>query len=147
MTKSAAAPTSTGELRVATNRDGPLRAQGGVLYMEVTNYGQYFVGLNTLDALSIFDNDLRKQPSGFFGPNAFYSTDCFANINPGTCGQPPYYVSELYDYKLKSLSFFGEANYAVRDNLNLTFGLRYTRDRRSLVSAFCSSAVSSRSRR
>lgn len=120
----------SGELRVATNRDGPLRAQGGVLYMEVTNYGQYFVGLNTLDALSIFDNDLRKQPSGFFGPNAFYSTDCFANINPGTCGQPPYYVSELYDYKLKSLSFFGEANYAVRDNLNLTFGLRYTRDKK-----------------
>ena len=39
-------------------------------------------------------------------------------------------TSELYDYKLKSLSFFGEANYAVRDNLNLTFGLRYTSDKK-----------------
>jgi outer membrane receptor protein involved in Fe transport len=46
---------------------------------------------------------------------------------------PPFFNSEVQDFRLKSTGLFGDATYDLSDRLKLTAGLRWSQDRKSQV--------------
>ena len=46
---------------------------------------------------------------------------------------PPFFNSEVQDFRLKSTGLFGDATFEVNDRLKLTAGLRWSRDKKSQV--------------
>lgn len=102
----------TGELRFATNFDGPVNFLLAGYFLDYTSEVQYWVNANTLD----------------------YSSVALGIFVPGAALAPPYYLNHTREYELKSKAVFGEVYYEMApDLLNLTLGLRWTNDEKHTV--------------
>lgn len=104
----------SGELRFASNFEGPFNFLIAGYHLDTVNAANYLVIANTLDYMGIA-----------LGP--FVGGD-------GTTLAPTFYDNNDPHYHLKSNAVFGELYYDVTPDLKLTGGLRYTNDQKSFLS-------------
>lgn len=110
---------TTAELRFASDFDGPLNFMVAGYYLTYESEADYFVNANTLDFSSIF--------LGAFVGNAVLGTN-------GLVSSPPFYRNNTSLYELDSTAIFGELYWnIVPEELQLTIGLRQTRDEKRTV--------------
>lgn len=121
------------ELRMQSDFDGFFNFNLGAIYYEFeanqleNTEESYYVFSNTLTALTQINNALG---GAIFG--GLTSVDNSGN------GQPPFvsnldgtgrnYYRSISPYNLESFAIFGEGYFDIKDDLQLTVGLRYTND-------------------
>ncbi|MGV1683505.1 TonB-dependent receptor domain-containing protein [Sphingopyxis sp. NJF-3] len=133
------------ELRLQSDSSGPFNFSLGGNYTKYKVVDEYYVMSNLFTMLSAIQpfnrtgNLTQCMDEGFSGttlPNPIpieNGTFCpYIDPNPveSINGEGHNYFRSSNPYKLTSWALFGEAYYDVTDNLKLTAGLRYTRDKK-----------------
>jgi outer membrane receptor protein involved in Fe transport len=113
-----------GEVQFSSNFEGPLNFISGANYIDgrFTN-SNYYVASFGLD-----------YAAGLVG--AFRTLGARATINPAFPQiylAPPFFNSEVRNFRLKSAGLYSDATFDVSDRLKLTAGLRWSRDEKSQV--------------
>lgn len=90
---------------------------GGIYVNNKLKDGDYYVNAFPIDYLSGVLGAVQSFAGGL--PPSFSGTPFFRNATP--------------EFELKSYGIFGEAYFAVNDRVQLTLGLRYNNDKKSLV--------------
>ena len=106
----------TGEARLTSSFDGPLNFMIGAFYLDYDYKSNYFIASAALDYFA-----LLGAPA-MFGPIAdglALSTALFNNV-----ADP---------YRLKSWAVFGEVYYDINEDVRLTGGIRYTKDKKTVT--------------
>ncbi len=123
------------EIRVASSFDGPFNFNLGANYLKFSTNEDYYVFSNAFTIAAIGNNGTvwsgTCQP---LSPLAKDVNEC-AYIDPNPIdrldGQGHNYYRNINIAKTESWAVFGEGYYSVRDDLRLTFGLRYTNDKKT----------------
>ncbi|GAA0464787.1 TonB-dependent receptor [Parasphingorhabdus litoris] len=132
------------ELRLQSSFDGPVNFNLGVNYLDFKSQDDYYVFNNmfTLIADWFYDSTgtniflpggggrVRKEPPCDLG---FEGRECpYVDRNPfdSLDNQGHNYFLSQNGVRIKSLGLFGELYWNVADDLKLTLGGRYTRDRK-----------------
>jgi len=112
------------EGHIDSNFDGPFNFLLGGIYLDgrFTN-SNYYVASFGLDYASGVLGAIQALGQRAAGATTF----------PNSFLAPPFYNSEVSDFRLKSYGVFGEAYYQASDRLKLTLGLRYSNDRKRQV--------------
>jgi outer membrane receptor protein involved in Fe transport len=134
------------EFRFTSNFEGPLNFSAGVNYTHYHTVEDYFVLFNLFTLFA--ESTYNKYPS---------TTECIPTLNtaagvlpigsPGAegCvyidpnplnqinGEGHNYYRSQNPYSLNSYAAFGEATYALTDDLKLTGGIRYTTDHKTFT--------------
>ncbi|HEX4295113.1 MAG TPA: TonB-dependent receptor [Rhizomicrobium sp.] len=106
------------DLRFNTNFEGPLNFMVAAYYLNVSQWGDYYVGANTLDYGQTLFGALG-------GP--FSGVDGCATV--GCIYGSPYYDNRTERSTIESKAIYGEAYWdVVPESLKVTFGLRGTED-------------------
>jgi outer membrane receptor protein involved in Fe transport len=111
------------EAHLDSNFDGPFNFLLGAIYLDnrFTN-SNYYVSSFGLDYAAGVVGAIvsaAQRAGGLPTPNLFWA--------------PPFFNSEVKDFRLKSYGLFGEAYWDVSDKLKFTVGLRYNNDRKRQV--------------
>ncbi len=109
------------EVRFNTNLDGPWNFMLAGSYIEYEGTFHYFVNAPGLDYPGLLLAGGDATAAAFGVPSGFASLG------------PPMFNNPTNDYDLESWAGFGEAYWEVSDTVKLTFGLRYTKDKKSVV--------------
>lgn len=117
----------TEELRFQTSFNGPWNFSGGVNFVDFNETSDYYVISNglTVPAEAINLGSILQGGAALISP---------MNFSPSPDG--PFsanYYDNRQQYRLRSYSAFGEANYKINDDLKLTLGLRGNEDRKWLI--------------
>lgn len=112
----------TFEANLASNYEGPLNFLGGVFALDADIDNDYWVLSNGLDYFSVVFPAVPVSAGGLVG------IDGLGWVSPS-------FHNTTRDYRLESSAVFGEAYYQLTDEVKLTTGLRYTRDKKSLKDA------------
>ena len=112
------------EGQVSSDFEGPLNFMVGGIYLDNKfRNSDYFVASFGLDyaagILGALQTLGQRQAGNFFFPSSFLS--------------PPFFNSEVKNFRLKSYGVFGEAYYDVSDKLKVTAGLRFSHDNKRQV--------------
>lgn len=115
------------EVRLQSDFDGPLNFNAGVLRMNVERDNHVWVSTNATTLFAASGLFCISRGLGMTG-------DClYWDENP----EPDYSGHQYFDtytpYELKSQAFFGEIYYDISDELKLTAGLRYTKDKKERI--------------
>lgn len=128
----------THELRLQSDFDGPFNFNVGAIKVDYeVNQGpalneSYYVFFNTSTAF----NQLNNAASQLAGGPVVFPIE-----NPANAGATPFdnldgvsaqYFRSITPYTLDSFALFGEGYFDLRDNLQLTAGLRYTNDKKEV---------------
>lgn len=119
---SASSEQYTFEANLASNYDGPFNFIGGVFAMQADIDNDYWVISNALDYFSVVLPAVPVAAGGLVGID-------------GVGWVSPSFHTTTIDYDLESTAAFGEVYYELTEELKLTTGLRYTRDRKSIHDA------------
>jgi len=145
----------TQELRLQSTFDGPLNFSIGANYTRFKVLADYYVMYNLITAYSLlmpfnWQGDITKCSVASIAANAsgvyFFLSDpvsiddplagCpYIDPNPveSINGEGHNYFRSKNPYSLKSGAVFGELYWKLRDNVNVTAGLRYTDDRKRFI--------------
>ncbi len=116
--------TYTAEARVASNFDGPFNFLLGAYY--------FHENIKFEPTLTLGD-DFRGYANLLSG-GAYTSLEPLLGIPTGSFGAAGTGVFETWDYKNRAISAFGQADFEVTEQLTVTAGFNYTRDRKRVVS-------------
>jgi len=140
------------ELRLASDFSGPFNFSFGGNFLRYDTEDKYYVFINTLTLVvanrpefspyvaGVSDN-YECLPFGYARPDPNAVQNVGGGSGWGCAYMDPNPIGSLNDlghnyflsknpYKLISYAVFGEAYYAIRDNLKLTAGLRWTVDKK-----------------
>jgi outer membrane receptor protein involved in Fe transport len=146
------------ELRLSSDFDGPVNFSAGANYTTFETLVDYYVMYNLLTALAMTPpfNENRNM-NGVIDPTVCaYSADYYPFFDPGggvvsiddptaNCiyidpnpvesinGEGHNYFRSENPYKLKSQAVFGEVYWKAAEDLKVTAGLRYTKDRKTFT--------------
>ncbi len=112
----------TFEANLASNYEGPLNFMGGVFALNADIDNDYWVIANGLDYFSVVLPAVPLSLGGLIG------VDGLGWVSPS-------FHNTTKSYELESSAAFGELYYALTDELKLTTGVRYTRDKKKLHDA------------
>lgn len=111
------------EAHVDSNFSGPFNFLLGGIYLDgrFTNSNYYVAsaGLDYASGVLGAIQALGQRAAGATFPNSFLA--------------PPFFNSEVSDFRLKSYGLFGEAYFRASDKLKFTLGARYSNDRKTQV--------------
>ncbi|WP_205480860.1 TonB-dependent receptor [Sphingomonas arenae] len=112
------------EGQVSSDFEGPLNFLAGAIYLDNKfEKSDYFVASFGLDyasgVLGALQTLGQRQAGNFFFPSSFLA--------------PPFFNSEVENFRLKSYGIFGEAYYDITDQLKFTAGLRFSHDKKRQV--------------
>ncbi|URD60859.1 TonB-dependent receptor [Sphingomonas sp. KRR8] len=111
------------EAHVDSNFNGPFNFLLGGIYLDgrFTNSNYYVAsaGLDYASGVLGAIQSLGQRAAGATFPNTFLA--------------PPFFNSEVSDFRLKSYGVFGEAYFQASDKLKFTLGARYSNDRKRQV--------------
>ena len=113
-----------GEAKLNSNFEGPLNFILGATYIDgrFTN-SNYYVASFGLD-----------YAAGILGAAQTLAQRGAGNVTfPQVYLAPPFFNSEVQDFRLKSSGLFGDASFEATERLKLTAGLRWSRDEKSQV--------------
>jgi outer membrane receptor protein involved in Fe transport len=117
------------ELRLQSAYEGPFNFSLGASYQRFKTVSDYYVTSNTLTAVSmaLFNAATPGCPltGGLNLPQCQY-----VDPSPIPDGSGHNYFDNRTRYQIGSYAAFGEATYALSDELRVTAGLRYTDDRK-----------------
>ncbi len=119
---SASSEQYTFEANLASNYDGPFNFMAGVFALDATIDNDYWVIANGLDYFSVVLPAVPVSAGGLIGID-------------GVGWVSPSFHNSTKDYGLESTAGFGEIYYQFTDDLKLTTGARYTRDRKTIHDA------------
>lgn len=113
-----------GELKLNSNFEGPLNFIVGGTYIDGRfSNSNYYVASFGLD-----------YAAGILGAASTLGQRAAGNLAfPQVYLAPPFFNSEVQDFRLKSSGVFGDASFEVNERLKLTAGLRWSRDEKSQV--------------
>ena len=123
--------TYTQELRIASDFDGPLNFLLG---------GFYFKEDIEIASQLLFGRDFRNYANALTG-GAFIPTEPTLRFLNGIPASVPAFGSqglgrfENFDYKNTSYSVFGQVDFEIVEDLTLTAGFNYTKDKKRVASA------------
>ena len=123
--------TYTQELRVASDFDGPLNFLLG---------GFYFKEDIDIESQLLFGRDFRNYANALTG-GAFITTEPILRALNGIPATVAPFGSqglgrfENFDYKNTSYSIFGQVDFEIVEDLTLTAGFNYTKDKKRVASA------------
>jgi outer membrane receptor protein involved in Fe transport len=115
---SASSEQYTFEANLASNYDSPLNFMVGAFALDATIDNDYWVIANGLDYFSVVLPAVPVATGGLIG------IDGLGWVSPS-------FHTTTRDYGLESTAAFGELYYQLTDELKLTTGARYTRDRKT----------------
>ncbi|MEO9971996.1 MAG: TonB-dependent receptor [Hyphomonadaceae bacterium] len=120
--------TITGELRVASNFDGPLNFLLGGFYFneDISEESQLITGQDT----RLFFELLAGAPGTFGGVEAALGLPANSIFSPGLL------TDEAFTLDNESFSIFGTVDFEVTDRLTLTGGFNYTDDSKDFTVDF-----------
>ena len=147
------------EFRLQSSYDGPFNFSVGANYTKFDTLIDYYVFYNLLTAIALTrpfyvpQEEFTLEEAYAICPTSGYFADwLYPSLGPvergdrlGTCpyidpnpiesinGEGHNYFRSKNPYELESHAVFGELYWNVRDDLNLTAGLRYTRDRKKFI--------------
>jgi outer membrane receptor protein involved in Fe transport len=119
------------DLRFNTNFDGPLNFMLAGYYLSVRQWGDYYIGANTLDYGQTLFGALvppavTAQLLGLGAPVPAWMQQC---DQKGCIYGSPYYDNRTQRSSIESKAIYGEAYWdAIPDTLKVTLGLRGTED-------------------
>lgn len=117
----------SGELRFASNFQGPVNFLLGVYYLHAQSHTDYYVASNSLDYAGMLAGGLGTLIDG-----AEYPTTIGVLCANGCLDGPTYYHNDGDSQTLTSKAIFGEVYYdIVPDLLKFTLGARFTEDQKS----------------
>ncbi|WP_344706355.1 TonB-dependent receptor domain-containing protein [Sphingomonas swuensis] len=112
------------EAHLDSNFDGPFNFILGGIYTDGRfRNSNYYVASYGLDYAAGILGAISTIGQRFAGNAAF----------PQVYLAPPFFNSEVRDFRLKSTGLFGDATFEVNDRLKFTAGLRWSRDKKSQV--------------
>ncbi len=112
----------TFEANLASTYEGPLNFLAGAFVLDANIDNDYWVVSNGLDYFSVVFPAVPVSLGGLVG------VDGLGWVSPS-------FHNTTRDYQLESSAAFGEAYYQLTEEVKLTTGLRYTRDKKSLLDA------------
>jgi len=118
----------THELRLQSFYDGPVNFSLGASTLKFRTATNYYVTSNTLTAMHELLNLVTPgcpQLGSLSRPDCFY-----VDPSPTPDGSGGNYFDSRTRYQISSSAVFGEANWAITDELKVTAGLRHTIDRK-----------------
>lgn len=141
---SAASKQFAQEVRVQSDFDGPFNFSVGANYTKFRTQNDYYVMSNVFTAIAMMSPfnssgrqdvcDISAVPGQGGGPLVPIRDSLCPYIDPNPVeninGEGHNYFRSSNPYELKSSALFGEAYYNISPDLNVTAGLRYTRDRK-----------------
>lgn len=118
--------TITGELRVATDFDGPINFLLGGFYFneDISETSQLVTGANTRDFFELL------TPTG---PGTFNGVEAGLGLQQESIFTPGLLTDEAFTLDNTSFSIFGTVDFEVTDRLTLTAGFNYTDDEKSFT--------------
>jgi outer membrane receptor protein involved in Fe transport len=129
----------SGDIRFNTNFDGPVNFMLGGYYLSVSQWGDYYVGANTLDyGQSLFGALIPPAQVAVLGQNTpQFLLDCAYGTtanNAGCIYGSSYYDNRTQQSDIESKAIYGEAYWdAIPDTLKVTLGLRGTEDKKQNI--------------
>ena len=120
--------TFTQELRLATNLDGPFNFLLGGYYFNEKAYVSQDIKYGT---------GFRPYANLLSG-NGIATFETLIGVPVGTYQKPGQGLFEDFRLKNEAFSVFGNVDFEVADNLTLTLGANYTKDRKNVVTSMVS---------
>lgn len=123
------------ELRLQSSFDGPLNFNVGANYLDFKSQDDYYVFNNAFTLIADWFYSKSPDPNNSLYPCELgvETRECpYVDRNPigSLDNQGHNYFLSQNGVRIKSWAAFGEVYWNVADNLNLTLGLRYTRDKK-----------------
>ena len=127
----------TQELRLQSAFDGPLNFNIGANYLDFKSQDDYFVYNNLFTLIAQYNYNGAREGGGSITRNCGEGTptgrECVW-VDPNPIGEGPEdghnYFRSKNPVRTKSQAIFGELYWQAADDLKITLGLRYTRDKK-----------------
>lgn len=116
---------ATGEIRLASDFDGPFNYTAGVSYFSLQSRTRYGVWGSSLEEFWRSQGVPAPTPTP---TNPFATTTVSAML---AFPQPSHFMNATQPYNLRALGFFGEGYFDLSENLQLTLGIRHITDRKT----------------
>jgi outer membrane receptor protein involved in Fe transport len=122
------------ELRLQSSFDGALNFNVGGIYLNLEKTNDLFIIPNTQNAYARLSNLLNGTGMATASCNSPVGVDCYIDPLAFPDGTGHNYFISHVPYELTASALFGELYWDMSDSVRLTTGLRYTDDKKEIVS-------------